>query len=121
MSFAAKHNKGAIDWGIDTEGFEYFKLADIYEIAGDDVVNLHGLFINSKNNSEYGDSCVAITSDRFVNLPQYMIHEVKEILSDPEDVEAIKAGKVGFKIRTYESEKKKGKDKTCYGVSWVDL
>ena len=121
MSFASKHNKGAIDWGIDTEGFEYFKLSELYELVQDADLKLHGLFINSKNNSEYGASCVAILEDRFVNLPQHMIEEIQGILADPEDVEAIKAGKVGFKIRTYESDKKKGKDKTCYAISWVDL
>jgi len=121
MSFASKHNKGAINWGIDTEGFEYYKLQDLYELVGDDDLKLYGLFINSKNHSDYGASCVAILEDRFVNLPQHMIPEIEEILSDAEDVAAIKAGKVGFRIRTYESDKKKGKDKTCYSISWIDF
>ncbi len=30
MSFAKKHKKGVIDWGVDTKDFEYFKLSDLY-------------------------------------------------------------------------------------------
>lgn len=121
MSFATKHNKSAIDWGIDTEGFEFYKLSEMYELVQDADLKLHGLFVNTKDKYGYGASCVAILEDRFVSLPQHMVEEIQEILADPEDVEAIKAGKVGFKIRTYESDKKKGKDKTCYAISWVDL
>lgn len=117
MSFANKHNKGAIDWGIDTKDFEYYSLKDLYEKDEENTTYiLSGLFINTKNNSEYGNSVVAILCDKFVNLPSHMEAEVKEILSSGEDVEDIKAGKVGFTIRTYESHKKE-----CYSVSWVDL
>ena len=116
MSFASKHNKGAIDWGIDTKDFEYYSLADLRDMAGDDNHLCCGLFINSKNNSEYGPSVVLIMEDKFVNLPSHMLDEVKEILSDPEDVEAIKNGKVGFDIREYESHKKK-----CLSISWIDI
>jgi hypothetical protein len=117
MSFASKHNKGAIDWEIDSKDFEYFSLKDLFEKDPENMVYvLRGLFINTKNNSEYGNSIVAILKDKFVNLPSHMEAEVKEILSSVEDVEDIKAGKVGFTIRPYESHKKQ-----CYSVSWVDV
>lgn len=123
MSFASKHNKGAVNWEIDTKGFEYFKLQDLYEmdLGIDEPLEVKGLFVNSGANSEYGASCCAILEDRLVNLPQFMIDEVKEILASDEDVASIKAGKVGFYIRTYQSDKKKGKDKTCYSITWADL
>lgn len=123
MSFASKHNKGAIDWGTDTKEFEYFKLQDLYEMdmGIDEPIKIKGLFINSGTNSEYGASCCAILEDRLVNLPQHMIPEIEEILQSDEDVNDIKAGKVGFYIRTYQSDKKKGKDKTCYSITWTDL
>ena len=117
MSFANKHNKGAIDWGIDTKDFEYFSLKDLYEKDPENTVyTLRGLFINTKNNSEYGNSVVAILDDKLVNLPSHMEEEVKETLKDVQDVADIKAGLVGFSIRTYESHKKE-----CYSPSWVDL
>ena len=52
MSFAKKHKKGVIDWGVDTKDFEYFKLGDLYEMNGaDEKYVLKGVFIN-KNKTE---------------------------------------------------------------------
>lgn len=121
MSFAEKHNKGGIDWGIDTEGFEYFDRKDLFEVHGPEhCFVLKGLFINKnkteKELKEYGPSIVAILDDKMMNLPSHMLEEVESILADPEDIESIKAGKVGFTLRKYESH---GKD--CYGVKWVDI
>ena len=119
MSFASKHNKGGIQWGVDTKDFEYWSLKDLLEKDGDEEYILRGLFIN-KNKSEkelkeYGPSIVAILDDRLVNFPVHMLEEVEGILSDEEDIEDIKAGKVHFTIRSYESH-----GKTCYSPNWVD-
>lgn len=116
MSFATKHNKGGVDWGIDTKDFEYFSLKDLFEKdpEGTEYV-LKGCFINTKNNSEYGPSIVGILADKLVNLPSHMEEEVKAILKDDEDIADIKAGNAVFVIQKYKSH---GKD--CYGVGWVD-
>ena len=116
MSFASKHNKGGINWGIETKDFEFFSLKDLFEMAGEGPHKILGLFINSKNNSEYGPSAVAILEDKLINLPSHCIPEIQDILADPDDVDAIKASKVGFTIHTYESHKK-----TCYGINWADI
>ena len=119
MSFAARHNKGSV-FDCNTEGFEYFSLKDLYKKNGpDQEYQIQGLYINKK--SEYGDSPVAILDDMFVNLPQHLLDECQDMLKSSEDIEDIKAGKVGFKIEPYESDKKKGKDKTCYSILWVDM
>lgn len=119
MSFAAKHNKGAI-FNCNTEGFDYKSLKDLFEDNGEDQVYVvQGIYINRK--SEYGDAPVAICDSFFVNLPQHLLDDCETILKDQDDIDAIKAGKVGFKIEQYESDKKKGKDKTCYGIKWVDI
>ena len=119
MSFAARHTKGAI-FNCNTEGFEYFSLRELYNDNGaDEVYEIQGLYINKK--SEYGFAPVAILTNCFANLPQHMTAECEDILKSEADIEDIKSGKVGFKIEQYESDKKKGKDKTCYGVRWVDL
>ena len=93
MSFASKHNKGAIDWGIDTKNFEYFKLEDLYNMDQgiDDPIELKGLFITSGEKSEYGKSIVGILADKLVNLPQHMLDEVQEILQSDDDVSDIYA------------------------------
>lgn len=121
MSFAKKHKKGAIDWGIDTKDFEYFKLADLYEMNGkDETYTLKGLFINrnkpEKQLKEFGASPVGILEDKLINLPNHMLSEVEEILKDTEDIESIMNGEAVFKIREYESH-----GKTCYGIDWQEV
>lgn len=120
MSFASKHKKGGVDWGIDTKDFEYFNLQQLFEMNGEDEqYNLRGVFINSNKTpqelKDYGPSVVGILPDRFINLPSHMLEEVKEIMSDEEDIEDIKAGNVFFTIRTYESH-----GKTCYSPNWLE-
>lgn len=119
MSFASKHNKGAL-FNCNTEGFEYKNLDELYkDNDAETVYPIQGIYINRK--SEYGDAPVAILMDCFANLPKHMLDECLEILKDDDDINQIKAGCVGFVIEPYESDKKKGKDKTCYGVKWVDI
>lgn len=120
MSFASKHKKGGIQWGIDTRDFEYFKLQDLYEKDGENIAyNLCGVFINrnktEKELKEYGPSVVGILADKLVNFPSHMEEEVKEIMKDEEDIADIKAGKVWFKIRSYESH-----GKTCFSPDWLE-
>lgn len=116
MSFANRHNKGAIDWGIDTSDFKYVTRKECYEANPEGVHTLCGLYINTKGN--YGDHPVAICENAFIDFPDYMTEEVKEILRNGEDVEDIRAGLVGFKIEKFIDKKFK---KECYGVKWVDL
>ena len=120
MSFASKHKKGGIQWGIETTDFEYFKLQDLYEKDGENTAyNLLGVFINKnkteKELKEFGASVVGILNDKLVNLPSHMEEEVKDIMNDEEDVADIKAGKVWFRIRPYESH-----GKTCYSPDWLE-
>lgn len=121
MSFAKKHKKGVIDWGVDTKDFEYFKLSDLYEMNGDDATYvLKGLFINKnkpeKQLKEFGASPVGILEDKLVNFPNHMLEEVEGILKDEEDIESIINGEAVFKIRQYESHAK-----TCYGIDWQEV
>ena len=52
MSFATRHKKGGVQWGVDTEGFEYFKLEDLYNMNGaNQEYQLKGVFVN-RNKSE---------------------------------------------------------------------
>lgn len=114
MSFAARHNKGSV-FQCNTEGFEYFKLVELYdEKKPDKVFKIQGLYINRK--SKFGEAPVAILEDRFANLPVHMTEEVKDILKTEDDINDIKAGKVGFKIEPYQSEE----GNTCYGIRWTD-
>lgn len=116
MSFASKHNKSNFD--IDVKDFKFVKLADIYKSkseGGKDVIhNCNGLWVHK---SELGDSPVCIDADnkRLVNFPSHLSDEIRAILADSDDVDAIRNGKVGYTIYEYESHGKK-----CYSISWVD-
>lgn len=116
MSFANRHNKGAIDWGIDTSDFSFVTREEAYKSNPDNVHKLFGLYINTKG--KYKDHPVAICENAYIDFPDYMTEDIKEILASSEDVAEIKAGKVGFKIEEFQDKKF---NKTCYGIKWVDL
>lgn len=115
-SFANKFNKAS--FGIDTREFKYVKLSDLYNApknGGKETVhNINGCYVHK---SPLGDSPVIIdvTNRTLVNLPSHLGETVREILSDPEAVNMIKAGKVGYTIYEYESHNKK-----CYSILFVD-
>lgn len=115
-SFANKFNKTS--FGVDTTDFKYVKLADLYnapENGGEKTVHaINGLYVHK---SPLGDSPVVIdeANKTLVNLPSHLGETVREILQDPEAVETIKAGKVGYSIYEYDSHGKK-----CYSIAFVD-
>lgn len=120
MSFASKHNIGD-NWGIDTTDFQYVACKEAYQKNGKDYVYpLRGIFINRKNNSPYGPSNVIITEDGdggfFLNAPGNWVPMFEEILACPEDVEAIKEGRVGFTIKQFQSH-----GKLCHCPYWLDM
>ena len=120
MSFAKRHNKERM-FDVDTEGLEYFKPVEAYASYGKNAVyKVEALYINK--GGKYDDAPVAVVSCEGVqfmlNLPAHTTTEVTEILSSREDIDDIKAGKVGLKLYPYHS---KTYNKDCYGVTWVDL
>lgn len=117
MSFANRHNKGS-KFNIDTDGWDYKKLSDLYDDDSDAIHVVQGLYINKK--SQYGAAPVAICEGYCVNLPGHLTEEVEDILASADDVSDIKAGKVGFSIYTYDKMVGK-KNKVCYSINWEDL
>ena len=117
MSFASKFNRGVFN--IDTTGYEYIKLSEIYadkKQGGADVIHsFNGCYVHK---SQLGDSPVVIDTVNkwLVNLPSHTAETLRDILSDPDAVEQIKAGKVGYTIYEYDSHAKK-----CYSIVFVDL
>lgn len=73
------------------------------------------LYINKK--SKFGEAPVVATDDSIINLPKHLLDDVKGMISNPEAVDAINEGRVGFVPYEYES-KKYG---TCYSIKWVDI
>lgn len=116
MSFASRYNKEK-KFEIDTDGFEYVSLKELYEAYGEEMVYpLRGIYINRK--SMYGPAPVFVTNDSFVNIPEHMLGISKEILADDESIEEINDGKVGFEIYPYTSKTYKC---DTFGVRFVDM
>lgn len=119
MGLMDKYNKGGVTFDIDIKDFTFVDLKSLSEKFSDgEVFKIDGLYINKK--SSFGDHPVAIMVNEklLADLPAHLNEDVKEILSDPEAVEAIKAGHVGFTIHKYYQEKFK---KDCYGIRWEDI
>lgn len=114
FSFSNTFNKNS--FGIDTKDYEYIKLPDMAKGSSPDEIHpINGLYVHG---SDFGDSPVVIDvqAKKLVNMPKHMGDTFREILADPEAVQAIKDGKVGYTIYTYESHAK-----TCYGINFVDI
>lgn len=114
MSFASRHTKGSI-FNIDTKDWPFKKLEDLYK-DGNKLNEVQGIYISTSG--KFGPAPVAICKNYCVNLPAHMLDEMKELLSCEEDIEDIKAGKVGFTVETYTD---KTFNKECYGVKWADI
>lgn len=114
FSFSNTFNK--FSFGIDTKDYEYIKLADVANGSSPDEIHpINGLYVHV---SDLGDSPVVIDvqAKKLVNMPQHLSETFREILANAEAVQAIKDGKVGYTIYTYESH-----SKTCYGINFVDI
>ena len=120
MSFAKRHNKER-KFDVETEGLEYLKPVEAFSSYGKNAVyEVQALYINKSERYDDAPVCVVeIYLDRFMlNLPSHLTEECLNILSSEEDINDIKAGKVGLKIYPYHS---KTYNMDCYGVTWVDI
>lgn len=98
-----------------TEGFKFFKMEDLYKANGPDAVYpIRGWFYHT---GRYGEQPVFITDYCFINGPEHLTEQCKEIEQDPEAVAQINAGNAGFKIRDYINRY----NKTSYSIEWVDV
>lgn len=113
FSFAKHYNR--VTFSVDTTGFKYCKLSDLYNEKTPETIKIDGIFVNK---SPLGFSPVAICADKkkLVNLPSHLTETARAILADADSVTAIENGKVGFTIYTYET-----RGKQCYSIKFVDL
>lgn len=114
MSFGTKRSKGTVNFNVDVSGFEFKSLKDL-EVGS--IYKIDGLYINTK--SKFGSHPVAIVADDkiLVDLPKHLVEEVKDILSDAEDVADIKAGKCGFRVYEYTTDD----GLVCRSINWMDI
>lgn len=105
---------------IDTSGFDYATLEDLYLQSGKDeekVYVLRGIYIGTK--SQYSDEApIVATGDSYVNIPQHQLPEVKAMLASQSAVRAINDGEAGFTIKHYYQARFK---RDCYKAVWCDV
>lgn len=122
MGVVSKYNKVNPFSYINTDGFNYVELQDIKDTVGDKPYKIEGLYINPKG--KFGDEPVAIGDHILINLPRYLVEDVRDMLQDDEVINAIKAGKVGITVGEYTNDYSKSKDgsvRTFFNVQWIDL
>lgn len=101
-----------IEWGVDTNGFVFKKIKDIYEDTN--VVQVFGFFFVKSEN--YGLQPVAILKDCLLNLPTHKRDIISEMLKNPDAVNAIKNGECSLTFRQYKSKY----NKICYDFDFID-
>lgn len=119
MGIMSKYNKGGVTFEVDIKNFHFVTLEQLFaRDGGKTIFGIDGLYINKK--SSFGEHPVAIVAveEMLVDLPAHLTEDVKEMLSDPEAIEAIKNGHGGFSVEMYEQKQYK---KTCYGIRWEDI
>ena len=113
-SFAKKFNRERV-FDVDTQGFEYYSLEELYEeFGGSQTYLIKGMYVNTK--SLYGEAITIALDDRYVNVPSNLTAVCKEMLADKQTISCIQQGHAGFTIYPYSAH-----GKTCYGVTWVDI
>ena len=100
---------------VDTKNFKWVNLETLFNTDPDKTYTLLGLFTKG---SKFGKEPDAIIQGFKVNLPRHLLDTVNDMLDDNQVIEAIKAGKVGFKIYSYHSNTY---NKDAYSVTWLDL
>ena len=101
-----------IEWGVDTNGFVFKKIKDIYE--ENNVAQVFGFFFVKSEN--YGLQPVAILKDCLLNLPTHKGDVISEMLKNPDAVNAIKNGECSLTFRQYKSKY----NKVCYDFDFVN-
>lgn len=109
-----KNNFEKIDWGRNTENFQFRKLGDFYA-KGVKVIQVFGFFFTKSEN--YGLQPIAIASDCLVNLPTHKKDIISDMLNNKDAVEAIKDGECGLAIREYKSKY----NKDCFDFDFVNV
>ena len=110
----SKFNKERL-FDVDTSGFDYVNLEDLFQENGEDAVyKLTGVYVGTK--SQFDDETPLVATDNvYVNLPQHQLSEIKSMLADKGAIKAINEGQAGFVIESYYQKRFK---KTCYAARW---
>lgn len=108
----SKYNVGR-KFAVDNSDFPYIKLRELVEGR---VYPVFGYYISKDKG--YGEGAVLITADYNVNIPPRYIKTFREWDFDPEIINLINDGKVGFSYTKGYSEKY---HVDTYNITWHDV
>lgn len=108
-----KNNFEKIEWNVNTQGFTFKKLSDLYS-QGTKAIQVFGFFFIKSEN--FGLQPIAITKDCLVNLPTHKKDIISDMLKNADCVNAIKNGECSLKIREYKSKY----NKVCYDFDFIN-
>lgn len=114
MGIANKYNRKSPFTAQIPENAPFVTLDKIKDVA--EPIKILTMWINTK--SKYGDHPVIGTETGKVDLPKGLTDTVRQMITDDEVITAVNAGKLGFKVRSYHSEKY---NKECLTVDFIDL
>ena len=87
-------------FNFDSSNLEYITLDNYIKDGYPSEFTVKAVFINNK--SKFGPRAV-IVSDRFnINVPKHLNNDISKILSNQMYIDAINAGKCGFRVSQYE-------------------
>ena len=109
----SRHNTQVLDWGINTDDYEYHALKELEEGKS---YPLRGCFVSKDHG--YGEGAVLITDGFFVNIPQRYVSTIEEIRKNEDDITQIMEGRAAFRFRTFVSTKYK---REGYAVDFLDV
>ena len=117
----AKHNRSRGNrFTVDTTGFEYKMLSDLYDAKKPNTVfSVYGAYIGrfySKRERREIECCFVASDGYFISLPAHLVDTVKEILTDDESCEQMNNSAAGLVIRPYEKD-----GETFYSADFVDV
>lgn len=112
-----KYNKKVNKYSFKCDNPVYTKLSDLYAKNGEKhVYTLRALYLAEKGDFPHPVAVADVNT--YADLPPHMLDTVKEMRADSVLTDLINAGKVGFTIYTYQSNKHKG---ICYAVDFCDI
>ena len=115
MNFTQFNNNNfeKIEWNVNTEGFSFRKLSDLYNQGARKIQVFGFFFIKSEN---FGLQPIAITRDCLLNLPTHKKGIISDMLKNADCVNAIKNGECSLKLREYKSKY----NKVCYDFDFIN-
>lgn len=102
-------------FNYDSSNNEFISLKDYQSKNGSKII-VRGMFTYE---GKKGERAAIVTDGYNVNVPEHINADVKSIMSAPDEVAAVNAGKCGFEITTYEDNKYG--NGICYSGNFYDI